>query len=158
MLVSANVSANNLSANDLSANPWVTNARSRRNLYEPRADGGRADQPRRARLRHFFAPAERAYHLPDRAGRGRHVDAGRRAAVVPGSGKPEEGNLNVHQLARRRGDIGAGNLRHHAVHSAAGIDAVHGAGGLDGLAAALRRREGHALLAAELADYGAPAL
>ena len=32
------------------------------------ADGGRADRPRRARLRHLFAPAEGADHLPDRAG------------------------------------------------------------------------------------------
>ena len=33
-----------------------------------------------------------------------------------------------------------------------------GPGGLDGLAAACRRREGHALLAAERAHHGAPAL
>src|ERR1700692_3922307 len=37
---------------------WVTNARSRRNLHATRADGGRTDQSRRTRLRHFFAPAE----------------------------------------------------------------------------------------------------
>ncbi len=42
---------------------------------EPRAHGGRADQPRRARLRHLLAPAEGADHLPDRAGRGRHGGA-----------------------------------------------------------------------------------
>ena len=49
-----------------SANPWVTNARSGRNLHEPRADGGRTDQPRRTRLRHLLAPAEGAHHLRDR--------------------------------------------------------------------------------------------
>src|ERR1700676_3522993 len=65
-----------------SANPWVINPRSGENLHEPRADGGRADQPRRTRLRHFFSPLERAHHLPDRTGRGWHVDAGRRAIVV----------------------------------------------------------------------------
>ena len=79
---------------------WVTNARSRRNLHEPRADGGRADQPRRTRLRHFFAPAEGAHHLRDRTGRGRHVDAGRGAAAVSRGRQSEEGNLDVHQLAR----------------------------------------------------------
>jgi FKBP-type peptidyl-prolyl cis-trans isomerase 2 len=57
----------------------------------------------------------------DRPGRGRHVGAGRRAAAVSGSRKSEEGNLDVHQLAGRRGDIGSGDLRHHAVHPSAGF-------------------------------------
>ena len=63
-----------------------------------------------------------------------------RAAAVPRGGEPEEGNLHVHQLAGRGGDLGHGDLRHHAVHPAAGLDAVHRPGGLDGLAAAGRRR------------------
>ena len=59
--------------------------------------------------------------------------------------EPQERNLDVHQLAGRRRHVGHGDLRHHAVHQAAGCDAVHRPGGLDGLAAALRRRRGHAL-------------
>ena len=38
--------------------------------------------------------------------RGRHGDAGGRAAAVPGGGESEEGNLHVHQLAGRPGDGG----------------------------------------------------
>ena len=38
-----------------------------------------------------------------------------------------------------------GDLRHDAVHQAGRLDAVHRPGGLDGLAAALRRPQGHAL-------------
>ena len=33
---------------------------------------------------------------------------------------------------------GLGDLRHHAIHSSPGVDAVHRAGGFDGLAACLR--------------------
>ena len=58
--------------------------------------------------------------------------------------EPEERDLDVHQLARRGGDIRHGDLRHHAVHQDAGIHALHRPGGLDGLAAALRRRAGQA--------------
>ena len=44
-------------------------SRSRRDLQQhPGADGGRADRPRRAGLRHLFAAAEGADHLPDRRG------------------------------------------------------------------------------------------
>jgi ATP-dependent Clp protease protease subunit len=49
-----------------------------------------------------------------------------RAAAVPRVREPEEGNQHVHQLARRRGDVGPGDLRHDAVHPSAGRDAVHG--------------------------------
>ena len=42
-------------------------SRSGRDLrQQPGADGGRADRPRRARLRHLLPPAEGADHLPDR--------------------------------------------------------------------------------------------
>ena len=37
-------------------------------------------------------------------------DPGRGAAPVPGGGKPEKRNLDVHQLARRSGDVGHGDL------------------------------------------------
>ena len=89
---------------------------------------------------------------------GRHVDADRGAAAVPRGGESEEGNLHVHQQPGRRGDLGAVDLRHHAVHPPAGLDALRRPGGVDGLAAADRRRQGHALLAAEQPDHGAPAL
>src|SRR4030088_873538 len=138
------------------ANPWVINARSGGNLHEPRADGGRTDQPRRTRLRHFLAPPERAHHLRDRTGRGWHVDANGGTAAVPRSRESEEGNLDVHQLAGRRRDVGPCDLRHHAVHPSAGFDALHWAGGIDGLVAAGGRPQGHALLVAEFAYHGAP--
>jgi len=96
----------------------------------------------------FFAPAEGAHHLFDRTGRGWHVDPGGRAASVSRSRESEEGNLDVHQFARRRGDVGSCDLRHHAVHPSAGVDALHGSGGVDGFAAVGRRPSGHALLAA----------
>ena len=35
------------------------------------------------------------------------------------SGESEQGHLVLHQLAGRRGDLGPGDLRHHAVHPAA---------------------------------------
>src|SRR6266576_2933787 len=120
----------------VSANLWVTNARSGRNLHEPRADGGRADQPRRTRLRYFFSPLEGAHHLRHRSGRGRHVDAHGRAASVSRGGKSEEGNLDVHQLARWRGDVGPCDLRYDAIHSPTRIDTLHRTGGIDGLVAA----------------------
>ncbi len=66
--------------------------------------------------------------------------AHRGAAAVPRGREPEEGNLLVHQLAGRGRDVGPVDLRHHAVHPLPGGDAVRRPGGLDGLAAALRRR------------------
>ena len=48
-----------------------------------------------------------------------------RAAAVPRGGESEEGNLDLHQLAGRRGDLGPRDLRHDAVHPPAGLDAVH---------------------------------
>ena len=59
------------------------------------------------------------------------------AASLSRGGEPEERDRDVHQLARRRGDVGAGDLRHDAVHQAGGIDAVHRARRVDGLAASL---------------------
>ena len=55
---------------------------------------------------------------------------------------PEERNRAVHQFAGRRGHRRAVDLRHDAVHPSQGVDDVHRPGGLDGLAAACRRREG----------------
>ncbi len=55
------------------------------------------------------------------------------------------------------GDIGSCDLRHHAVHSPAGLHALHRAGRVDGFAAARGRPQGHALFAAEFAHHGASA-
>src|SRR4030081_1434184 len=75
---------------DVRLQPWVTNARSGGNLHEPRADGGRADQPRRTGLRYLFAAAEGAHHLPPRSDRGWHVDADGRATAVSRSRKTKK--------------------------------------------------------------------
>ena len=73
------------------------------------------------------------------------------------SENPSQGHRVLHQFAGRRGDLGPGDLRHDAVHPLAGFDRVHRPGGVDGLAAAVRRRQGQALLAAQLADHDPPA-
>ena len=44
------------------------------------------------------------------------------------SENPDNGHLVLHQLARRVGVRGHGHLRHHAVHQARCVDAVHQAG------------------------------
>ena len=49
----------------------------------------------------YLAAAEGAHHLHHRPDRGRHGDAGGRAAAVPGGRESEERNLDVHQLAGR---------------------------------------------------------
>ena len=67
---------------------------------EPGADGGRTDQPRRARLRHLFAPAQGAGDLPGRRRRRPRRQRDRRADAVPGSRESREGHQPVHQLAR----------------------------------------------------------
>src|SRR5262245_36849420 len=67
---------------------------------------------------------------------------GCRAATVPGSRESEEGNLDLHQLPGRNGDLRARDLRHHAVRASTGVDVVRRAGRLDGIAAARRRSEG----------------
>ena len=71
--------------------------------------------------------------------------------LVPRIGEPDKGHRLLHQLAGRGRHLGARDLRHDAVHPLAGLDRVHRPGGLDGLAAAVRRRQGQALLAAEFA-------
>ncbi len=73
-------------------------------------------------------------------------------------GEPEQGHRLLHQLAGRGRDLGPGDLRHDAIHPLAGLDRVHRPGGVDGLAAAVRRGQGQALFAAELADHDPPAL
>jgi hypothetical protein len=53
---------------------------------------------------------------------------------------------------------GMGDLRHHAVHPAAGRHLVHRSGRVQGLIAACRRREGHALCLAQRPQPVASAL
>jgi hypothetical protein len=65
------------------------------------ADGGRADQPRRTRLRHLIAAVEGADHLPGRADPRRRRQPHVRPAVVSRGGKPEQGHQFLHQLAGR---------------------------------------------------------
>ncbi len=73
-------------------------------------------------------------------------------------GEPQEGNLALHQFAGRRGDVGPRDLRHNAIHQAEGVDAVRRPGGVDGLAAACRRRARTALALPQRARHAAPAL
>ena len=53
-------------------------------------DGGRADQPRRTRLRHLFAPAQGADHVSGRPGARRGGEPDPRAAPVPGGREPDK--------------------------------------------------------------------
>src|SRR3954469_5674144 len=76
-----------------------------------------------------------------------------RPAPVSRIGEPEQGYRVLHQLAGRRGDLGVGDLRHDAIHPLTGIDRVHWPSRLDGVAPALRRRPGQAVLAAQLTHY-----
>ncbi len=92
-------------------------ARSRRALgLDP--DGDRAERPRRARLRHLFAPAEGAGGVPGRPGQRGDGQPDRRAVAVPRVRESGQGHLLLHQLAGRLGVGRAGDLRHHAVHQA----------------------------------------
>ena len=115
--------------------------------------------PRRARLRHLFAAAEGAHHLPERPDRrqGRRPDL--RPAAVPGVREPDQGHLVLHQLAGRRGDVGPGDLRHHAVHPPArSRPLVFGQAASMGSLLLMAGAEGQALRAAELAHHDPPAL
>src|SRR5215469_14303698 len=67
------------------------NERPSRSLHEqPGADGGRADQPRRARLRHLFAPVEGADHLPRRPRQRHGREPDLRPAPVPRKREPDQ--------------------------------------------------------------------
>ena len=74
-------------------------------------------------------------HPDQRRGRQPH----HRPAAVPRVRGSGEGHPLLHQLARRLGDGGPGDLRHHAVHPARGLDALPRAGGEHGGVAAGRR-------------------
>ncbi len=117
-----------------------------------------SSQPRRARLRHLLAAAPGADHLPRRRDRGPRRQPDHRPAPVPRVRGPGEGHQPVHQLARRRGDERARDLRHDAVPPRAGQHDLHRHGGLDGGRPAGGRRQGQALRPAEQPDHDPPGL
>ena len=65
-------------------------------------DGGRADQPRRARLRHLLPPAQRTHHLPGHGHQRPGGQPGRRPAAAPGVGGSRQGHLHLRQQPRRQ--------------------------------------------------------
>ena len=97
-----------------------------------RADGRRADQPRRAGLRHLLAAAQGQHHLHRDADRRRGGEPGDRADAVPRVGGPGEGHPAVHQQPGRLDHGRAGDLRHDAVHPARRADLLPRPGGVDG--------------------------
>ena len=74
------------------------------------------------------------------------------------SAGPGQGHLDLHQLPRRLDLLGPGDLRHDAVHQAGDPDDLRRDRDVDGLAAADRRRQGQALLAAQQPDPDPPAV
>ena len=105
-----------------------------------RADGDRAERPRRARLRHLLAAAEGARGVPGRPGERGDRQPDRRAAPVSRIGESRQGHFVLHQLARRLGVGGTRDLRHDAVRQARRVHAVRRPGGEHGRAAARGRR------------------
>ena len=63
------------------------------------------------------------------------TNRGERAYDIFSRPLKEHINLDVHQLAGWRGDIGSCDLRHDAAYPLARIDGLHGAGGVDGISA-----------------------
>ena len=62
----------------------------------------RADQPRRAVVRHLLPAAQGAHRVPRHADRRRRGQPGHGPAPAPGERGPGQGHPPVHQLARRR--------------------------------------------------------
>uniref|UniRef100_A0A0N4Z3F7 peptidylprolyl isomerase n=1 Tax=Parastrongyloides trichosuri TaxID=131310 RepID=A0A0N4Z3F7_PARTI len=140
-----------------------TEGRVQEDRRAPRAPGsgpGR-DRPRQQRRRDGSGTVERhhgrspqlsgTHHLRQRSCRRWHVHADLRAAAVSGIGKPEERDQHVHQQPRRSGDLGARDLRHHAIHQVASLDRGHGHGRVGWLADPDGRRSGPAHRPAERA-------
>ena len=104
------------------------------------SDGGRTDEPGRARLRHLFAPAQGQHHLSRPADRRRRREPDHRPDAVPRGGEPGARHPPLHQLAGRLGHGRPGDLRHHAVHQARRRDLLRRPGGVDGGGAARGRQ------------------
>src|SRR5262249_17153406 len=86
---------------------------------------------------------------------GYDVDPRGRPAPVPGGGQSEERDRDVHQLARRRRDVRACDLRHDAICPPGGLHSMRRPSRLHGIAAAGCRPEGHAVRTPELAHHAA---
>src|SRR5215218_3142437 len=126
--------------------------------HAPRPHRRRAHRARRARVRPLLAAAQRPDHLP-RLGRGRPGrEPHRRPAPAPRERRRRQGHLDLHQLARRLDLRRAGDLRHDAVHQARRVDDLLRDRDVDGVAAAGRRREGQAAVAAEQPHPHPPAV
>ena len=80
---------------------------------------GRADQPRRALVRHLLAAAEGAHRVPRHADRRQRRQPHHGAAAAPGVRGPRQGHQPVHQLAGRGHHGPVRHVRHDAVHQAA---------------------------------------
>mmetsp|Transcript_67100 Transcript_67100/g.176984 ORF Transcript_67100/g.176984 Transcript_67100/m.176984 type:complete len:202 (+) Transcript_67100:25-630(+) len=125
-----------------------------RTLSAPSQCVRRTNTPRECR----HARSAARSHLPEWADPRRSDISGGRAIALPRGAERREANLHVHQLARRRGDVGPRNLRYDAVREATRRHALCRAGVLHGLAAARSRRARHAARVAQLADHDTPAI
>ena len=114
-------------------------AHGRRHEGLPRSRRRRADQPRRAFVRHLLAPAEGTHRLPGHADRRQRRQPDHGAAPAPRVGGSRQGHPPVHQLAGRRHHGAVRDLRHDAVHQARRVDDRDGPGGLGRRGAAARR-------------------
>ncbi|CAA9536276.1 MAG: ATP-dependent Clp protease proteolytic subunit, partial [uncultured Thermomicrobiales bacterium] len=81
---------------------------------EPRPDGRRDDQPRRARVRHLLPTAEGSDHLPRHPGRRPDRQPDHRPDALPRPRGSRAGYPPLHQLPGWRHLRRAGDLRHDA--------------------------------------------
>src|SRR3954452_16061893 len=126
--------------------------------HAPRPHRRRAQCPRRARVRHLLAPAQRADRLPGSAGRRSDREPDRGSAPAPGVGRPRQGHLDLHQHAGRLDLRRPGDLRHDAVHQARRVDDLLRDRDVDGVAPADGRRRGQADVAAQQPHPDPPAV
>ena len=113
--------------------------------------------PGRARLRHLLADAQGAHRLPDGPGRRRRRQPGHAQLLFLEAENPDKDIMLYINSPGRRGHGRARDLRHDAVHPARRRHHLHRPGGVDGLAAAVRRCHRQALRAAARADHDPPA-
>ena len=121
-------------------NQWVALYHAERRHHATRADGRRADRPRRALVRHLLAAAERPGRVPRRPGRRGDGQPDRRPARPSRVRRPRQGHPPLHQFPRRLDLRRPGDLRHDAVHPPRRADDLLRDRDVDGLAAARRRR------------------
>jgi ATP-dependent Clp protease protease subunit len=80
------------------------------------------------------------------------------AVAVPGEREPRQGHLRSTSTRPAAGQRRHVDLRHHELHQARCVHAVHGHGRQHGRLPAGGRRQGQALFAAQLQDHDPPAL